>query len=224
MVETKVDVSARKKLPPGSHYPFAAPSDCIRALDTDRERLMAEVDALAAKLAEAERERDEAVAAIDPMITDMRLANGQIDLVLSGAAMERLASVVAKHFRASGATNYIEMSLFERAPPNDRFVVTVQRVQGKSPHDLRAKAEADLTAAQATITQLREESEWRPIESAPKDGTRIIGARGLFCSILRWSERGSVFSPHPGWRNANGDLVSPTRFRPLPTPPSEKTS
>ena len=108
-----------------------------------------------AEKAEAERDdmRAELKSLCDPTLKDMRLENGQLDLSLSGPAVERIAAVMAGHFRSLPAQNYIEMSLMEREPPNDRFVVSVQRMQGKSPHELRREAEAERDAAKRDLAE-----------------------------------------------------------------------
>lgn len=141
------------------------PSQHTAQMATDRNiELSRELtDAIArAEKAETERDtaahlKDEALAELqrlcDPTLKDMRLENGKLDLSLSGPAVERIAAVVAEHFRALPAQNYIELSLREREPPNDRFVVSVQRMQGKSPHELRRKAEAERDEAKAELAR-----------------------------------------------------------------------
>lgn len=79
-------------------------------------------------------------------------------------------------------------------------------------------SEAD-AIARAAIAAL-EGSEWRPIETAPRDGTEVLGcwdaptpeykARG----VLIWDEHYGNWISIPGhWRK------EPTHWRPLPAPP-----
>ena len=62
---------------------------------------------------------------------------------------------------------------------------------------------------------------WRPIETAPKDGTTIILANGERAGIGFWRE--FTQSGYP-WRNwffnmLNSQPYAPTHWQPLPPPP-----
>ena len=73
---------------------------------------------------------------------------------------------------------------------------------------------------------------WQPIETAPKDGTRVLafvpgengGPRILnWCSDAEWlhgweDERGVILKDHPSSSGA------PTHWMPLPPPPSSNAS
>jgi hypothetical protein len=68
----------------------------------------------------------------------------------------------------------------------------------------------------------RTRMEWQPIETAPKDGTQIIGFRWPcednrkawphMCSIAHWDGF--------NWRWMNGHYLPPTHWMPLPEPPA----
>jgi len=78
-------------------------------------------------------------------------------------------------------------------------------------------------------------SEWQPIDSAPRDGTRLLLAEGrLFsagswCSFMggepRWWTDNPVAFAEPDEQHANYDFAfdeyvkHPTHWMPLPTPP-----
>jgi len=78
----------------------------------------------------------------DPTLKHMRLENGEINMAVAGPMVERLALAMTAWFRESGAENYVEMNLNARDNSDDRYCVTVQKVWAKSPHQLRAEAEA----------------------------------------------------------------------------------
>lgn len=68
-----------------------------------------------------------------------------------------------------------------------------------------------------------EMSEWQPIETAPKDGTRIVLATSDTAYAGRWAE-----SQYIGMWWMSGDYVAafskmnpPTHWMPLPQPPKE---
>ena len=71
--------------------------------------------------------------------------------------------------------------------------------------------------------------EWRLIETAPKDGTRIVaigktknGHSHLRATITRWHEMAEAPVYGVGWEYAAPgycDLFEPTHWMPLPAPP-----
>ncbi len=67
-------------------------------------------------------------------------------------------------------------------------------------------------------------SEWQPIETAPKDGTRVLAARkwkkGQWVyRIAHWADRGLG-----NWVSDPGEwLVQPTHWQPLPPAPEDRT-
>lgn len=68
---------------------------------------------------------------------------------------------------------------------------------------------------------------WEAIESAPRDGTRIllIGHRGDQIDIGEYGAHGRYLGKVQGyevcWSTAPGYKVTPTHWRPLPAPPSD---
>lgn len=77
-------------------------------------------------------------------------------------------------------------------------------------------------------------SEWRPIETAPKDGTTVIVARnmgengfGWVRGYARWESAAIAGMDFSGWISqgftqpaGNLGLAHPTHWMPLPAPPS----
>jgi hypothetical protein len=62
-------------------------------------------------------------------------------------------------------------------------------------------------------------SQWQPIDTAPKDGTKILIYDGVWITVSRWLNDDWVVS----WNNENlcqgGDFV--LHWMPLPAPPQE---
>lgn len=80
----------------------------------------------------------------ETVVTELHLRDG-MHLGIEGGACRLLAESFAEQFVESGALNYLEMTLeSRRAMPGERFVVTMQRCAGKTPHQLRAEAEREL--------------------------------------------------------------------------------
>lgn len=76
---------------------------------------------------------------------------------------------------------------------------------------------AALAEAAHEITQLRRRSSWRPIETAPKDGTEVL----IWDSHMRVRRIGFYDF---GWYDQEGRIACPTHWMPLPEPPkSEET-
>jgi hypothetical protein len=61
-------------------------------------------------------------------------------------------------------------------------------------------------------------SEWQTIDSAPKDGTRVLVYESFCVKTIccaRWIE-----APHRVWRADSGSIMSrATHWQPLPLPP-----
>ena len=65
-------------------------------------------------------------------------------------------------------------------------------------------------------------TEWRPIETAPKDGTLILSWNGEWIEIAMW-QRPNAINP-PMWRGAHcgvSHISQPTHWLPLPQPPGD---
>lgn len=82
-----------------------------------------------------------------------------------------------------------------------------------------AKAVATKRIMEVVRAALSEHEGWRPIKSAPKDGTRVMFWNGDSMSVGGWSD--DEFEAHPEPRfNLDGCYgQQPTHWRPLPSPP-----
>ena len=70
----------------------------------------------------------------------MSVHESTLQLNITGLASQMLANAFAGQFKGSCATNYLELS-FEH-PDVGRFTVTMQKVSGKTPGQLKAEAES----------------------------------------------------------------------------------
>ncbi len=64
---------------------------------------------------------------------------------------------------------------------------------------------------------LRAKLAWQPIETAPKDGTEILGCwlPSLVCGVVSWG--------FGEWAEADERVRAPTHWMPLPEPPDAET-
>lgn len=81
---------------------------------------------------------------------------------------------------------------------------------------------SDLRAAAALIRELVGKEKWQPIETAPKDGTHVLGyfKTGTTYRETWWSEKQAA-DHGMGWLFSQNGLTQPTHWRPLPAPPVE---
>lgn len=69
------------------------------------------------------------------------LADGEIRGAVGGDMAKVFAISLIEFYRASGGANYVEMGIVD-TKNSEKFTVLVQRVEGRSPHELRDAAEA----------------------------------------------------------------------------------
>ena len=76
------------------------------------------------------------------------------------------------------------------------------------------------------LRRLREQVQWQPIETAPKDATPILAWRApwVFPQVMCWLNGQCI---QPGWhcytKSAQGrEPYSPTHWVPLPSPPEAR--
>lgn len=108
------------------------------------ERLRSENENLRKALAEK--------AVSQTMLRELSVGNGSINAAFEGGAAHLLADAFADQFLESEATNYLEVHLHSAA--TGPLVVTLQRVNGKTPHQLRAEAEKERDALRAKIESM----------------------------------------------------------------------
>lgn len=91
------------------------------------------------------------------MLTELAMRNGGLYAGIEGGAAAVLASAFAEQFTSSGGVNYVEVSFMH--PATGPICVTLQRVQGKTPHQLRREAEAERDQLRAEVERLRADAE-----------------------------------------------------------------
>ena len=144
----------------------AAESECLEqarlnGMGSEREA------ALMAKLEAAEKENAKLRIALAEKVTseatlrDLNVGNGFINATFEEGSVQPMLDALADQFVESGSSNYIEMQLHSKAAIS--LLLTLQRVDGKTPHQLREEAEkerdvlrADLAAAEKENIKLRE--------------------------------------------------------------------
>lgn len=100
----------------------------------------------------------------DPKLSHMRFENGCLDMALVSPVIEGLATALGGWFIAGGAKNYAEMRLHDRHETGQVYIVTVQKSGAKTPHELRAEAEAEVTRLRAEVA--RKDAALREIASS----------------------------------------------------------
>jgi hypothetical protein len=137
--------------------------DAVRQLRADYDETCDEAEKLRERVAEldreVERQREIAADAVagGTRILDIAMENGGLSLSLEGGGAQLLAEILAKQYADSAAVNYLQLSFTsQHSAPGESFVVTVQRVAGKTAHELRAEAEAELDRLRAECESLTE--------------------------------------------------------------------
>ena len=113
-----------------------------------------EITALRAKLAEAEKAREEAEAKLVG-IRMLHAENGETRAIFVGEGVKVLAECIVDFYREHGAKNHVEISAVDKIT-GERFALTVQRIDGKTPAEMRHEAEQARDAALAREAKMRE--------------------------------------------------------------------
>ncbi|MBY3263849.1 hypothetical protein HFO15_19675 [Rhizobium laguerreae] len=111
--------------------------------------------ALAYEIAELRQHRDHykqlAEEGTGPLIKSMKLEGGHFDMSVTGPIIEAFAVALVGQFKEGGSVNYMEMSLYDRDEPFQRYTVTVQKVGAKSPADLVNEARSEVAELSAQM-------------------------------------------------------------------------
>jgi hypothetical protein len=82
------------------------------------------------------------------------------------------------------------------------------------------RVRAALAALASPPPQATGAPQWLPIESAPKDGTLILGAAGWVEQGWWDDDRGEWWPHNTHWTDAHGGCLYPTHWQPLPAAPT----
>lgn len=110
---------------------------------------------------------------------------------------------------------------------NQRGEVEQKVMQGALKEGFRGALSERLASLGWEIVCLLIEDEWKPIESAPKDGTRILLWDGEFMAVAAWQKldcsadygwvKGTVWDGNLS--DLECEVVNPTHWKPEPAPP-----
>jgi len=96
---------------------------------------------------------DKAVS--ETIIKSLNLNGSGLSMQLEGGAAQVMAEAFAEQFIESGAENYLEVSFgHTKLMPGENLVVTIQRVDGKTPHAFRQIAENQIKALKRRVAEL----------------------------------------------------------------------
>lgn len=163
-------------------------TDALVAMATDYKHALsqlADIERIEARATRAEAERDEAIknladaTAGNLTIHELIVRNGKARAEFSGEMVQEIGLLFVDAYRKAKAINYVEMLFHGKTEAGDleRFMMTIQRVAGKSPHECRVEAEAARDAALARVARL--ESALRSIMSHPNAAFNVAAvARG----------------------------------------------
>jgi hypothetical protein len=100
-----------------------------------------------------------------------------------------------------------------------RFILdTMQRNQDIA-RNIINELEAENARLKAEVERLRKAGEWQPIETAPKDMTRVLGYVEEYIVVMWWF---TYSNGRSCWETVDGESeVDPTHWMPLPKPPQE---
>lgn len=118
------------------------------------------VDAVERLLATAHRAEE----LFNLSMEELHFEKGSLQIKLAGELGRLFAIGFAGAFLEAGAENYLEMEFRDHRPAvPERYVLTIQRVLGKTPHQLQRAAEVGRDAAVAKLSAMA------PAPSSPSE-------------------------------------------------------
>jgi hypothetical protein len=121
--------------------------DCEFRGPLEVELLRAEVERLTAAL--------DAVKELDaPKLVRVLYESERVEATMEGFACRVFSEMVSLYFSKAGGINYVEMTA--EGKETGPILVTFQRTEGKTPHQLKKEAEAERDSLKATIHDANE--------------------------------------------------------------------
>lgn len=115
-------------------------------------------------------------------------------------------------------------------PPKEAFFSVNALISQSLYRDELKEELSTIEAALTELEQLRKQSQWQPIGTAPRDGSYVLTFCNRFTNKLGRSG-GGIMEAHyikyqdcwdtHVWWNIKGEACYPTHWMPLPTPPKE---
>lgn len=107
------------------------------------------------KLADVKADRDHykklASEGLEPRLRELHYGKDGFRAEVVGPTVELLALAFVSHFKAGGAQNFVEMSIYDRDDPFQRYTLTVQKVGALSLADKLNKAQARIVELEAML-------------------------------------------------------------------------
>lgn len=94
------------------------------------------------------------LAANETTLYDVAIENGGLNITICGDTIRLMAAQMKKLLEEYKAQNYIQFGLREKGELEDSILVTVQKKEGKTPHELRMEAENKVTALEKAVENL----------------------------------------------------------------------
>jgi hypothetical protein len=112
----------------------------------------------------------------DTVVTGIVFDGGGLDVGLKGGAAQLFAEALAHQCESGGAVNYLECRFTSRhATPGERYIVTIQKCSGQTPHQLREAAERELAELRATLKTPNVRRNRRPEREARREPASVAG-------------------------------------------------
>jgi septal ring factor EnvC (AmiA/AmiB activator) len=168
------DVGQLKEIEERAQRRHALPWDqdtihrAIKELEADRATLLAVVKRQAGEIAEQKAALDRIA---NPHIKSLNIHDGELLMALDAPEMAKFFAVSFWNLLdQSNAKNYAELTFADPEKPLKKVIVTIRKIYGQTPDDMRRTAEQERDAARAEVAQLRKEITESEIDRQAAEG------------------------------------------------------